>query len=43
VTIDAKRAHVDCKAQLNVASDGPLAVTLADCHGKGKSVTQSFD
>lgn len=42
VTIDAARAKVDCKAQLHVTSDGPLNVTLADCHGKGKSVTQSF-
>jgi predicted esterase len=31
VTIDAKRAKVDCQAQLNVTSDGPLHVTLADC------------
>ena len=31
VTIDAKRAKVDCHAQLNVTSDGPLTVTLADC------------
>ena len=32
VTIDAKRAKVSCKAQLNVKSDGPISVTLADCH-----------
>jgi len=31
VTIDAKRAKVDCHAQLNVTSDGPLTVHLADC------------
>jgi hypothetical protein len=31
VTIDAKRARVDCHAQLNVTSEGPLTVTLADC------------
>jgi len=31
LTIDAKRANVDCHAHLNVASDGPLSVTLADC------------
>jgi hypothetical protein len=31
LTIDAKRAKVDCHAHLNVASDGPLSVTLADC------------
>jgi hypothetical protein len=42
VTIDAARAKVDCKAQLHVTTDGPLTVTLADCHGKGRSVTQSF-
>ncbi len=39
VTIDATRAKVDCKAQLNVTTDGPLTVTLADCRGKNKSVT----
>jgi len=42
VTIDGARAKVDCKAQLHVTTDGPLTVTLADCHGKGRSVTQSF-
>jgi hypothetical protein len=42
VTIDAARAKADCKAQLHVSTDGPLTVTLADCHGKGRSVTQSF-
>ncbi len=42
VTIDAARAKVDCRAQLNVETDGPISVTLADCHGKGKSVTASF-
>ncbi len=42
VTIDAARAKVDCKARLHVTTDGPLTVTLADCHGKGRSVTQSF-
>jgi hypothetical protein len=42
VTIDAARAKLDCKAQLHVTTDGPLTVTLADCHGKGRSVTQSF-
>jgi pimeloyl-ACP methyl ester carboxylesterase len=31
VTIDAKRAHVDCSAHLNIKSDGPLTVNLADC------------
>jgi hypothetical protein len=31
VTIDAKRAKVSCHAQLNITSDGPLKVTLADC------------
>jgi hypothetical protein len=43
VTIDAARARVDCTAQLNVTTDGPLAVTLEDCHGGGrKTVTASF-
>jgi hypothetical protein len=43
VTIDAKRAKVDCKAQLNVSTDGPLTVTLADCKGpKGQTVSKSF-
>jgi hypothetical protein len=31
LTIDAKRANVDCHAHLNITSDGPLSVTLADC------------
>jgi len=43
VTIDARRAKVDCKAQLNVTTDGPLTVTLADCRGvKSTPVTESF-
>ena len=42
VTIDAKRARIDCRADLNVTTDGPLTVTLADCRGKSKSVTASF-
>jgi hypothetical protein len=42
VTIDAKRAKVDCNAQLNVTTDGPLTVTLAECRGKSKAVTASF-
>jgi hypothetical protein len=33
VTIDAQRARVDCSAALHVSSDGPIAVTLADCPG----------
>jgi hypothetical protein len=37
VTIDASRAKVDCAAQLNVTTDGPLKVTLADCPGGGSS------
>jgi hypothetical protein len=41
VTIDAKRAKVNCKAHLNVVTDGPLTVTLADCSGV-KSTPQSF-
>jgi hypothetical protein len=31
VTIDPKRAGVDCDADLNVKTDGPLKVTLAGC------------
>jgi hypothetical protein len=31
VTIDAKRARVDCAAHLNITSDGPLKVLLRDC------------
>ncbi|TML00012.1 MAG: hypothetical protein E6G34_00470 [Actinobacteria bacterium] len=43
MTIDAKRAKVSCQATLNVTTDGPLTVTLADCPGaKGETVTQSF-
>jgi pimeloyl-ACP methyl ester carboxylesterase len=33
VSIDAKRAKVDCAAALNVTTDGPLQVTLSDCRG----------
>jgi hypothetical protein len=42
VTIDAKRAKVKCSAQLNVTTDGPLTVTLADCAGP-KSEPVSFN
>ena len=43
VTIDAKRAKVNCKAHLNVVTDGPLTVTLADCTGvKSTPVSFSF-
>jgi hypothetical protein len=31
-TINPSRAHVDCKAQLNMTSDGPITVTLAGCN-----------
>jgi hypothetical protein len=31
VTIAPSRAKVDCSAQLNVTTDGPLAITLAGC------------
>ena len=33
VTIDPRRARVDCNAKVNVTSDGPLVVTLAGCGG----------
>jgi hypothetical protein len=43
VTIDAKRAKVNCAATLNVKTDGPLTVTLADCPGgMGTTFTHSF-
>jgi hypothetical protein len=43
VTIDAKRAKIKCNAQLNVTTDGPLTVTLADCKGvKSAPVSFSF-
>ncbi len=41
VTVDARRAKVDCAAQLNVTSDGPIEVTLADCPEQG-TVTKTF-
>jgi pimeloyl-ACP methyl ester carboxylesterase len=31
VTIDARRARVSCRVKLNIQSDGPLKVKLADC------------
>ncbi|MEA2426392.1 MAG: hypothetical protein QOF37_20, partial [Thermoleophilaceae bacterium] len=31
VTIDAPRARVTCAAKLNITSDGPIDVALADC------------
>src|SRR5947209_4068935 len=31
ISIDPTRARVSCNAQLNVATDGPLTVTLAGC------------
>jgi hypothetical protein len=34
VTIDAARARVDCRAHLNVTSDGPLNVKLTNCRKK---------
>jgi hypothetical protein len=33
VTIEPKRARVNCKAALHVTTDGPLSVTLAGCAG----------
>ena len=44
VTIDAKRAKVTCAATLNVTTDGPLTVTLADCPGAtGTTVTHTVE
>jgi hypothetical protein len=40
-SIDAQRAKIDCAAHLNVSTDGPLKLTLADCPGGG-SKTFSF-
>jgi hypothetical protein len=34
LTIDRRRAHVGCKAQFDVTSDGPLKVKLAGCNRK---------
>ena len=31
VTIDARRARVDCRVKLNVNSDGPIDVKVVDC------------
>jgi hypothetical protein len=31
-TIEPRRARVDCQAQIDVTSDGPLDVTLAGCN-----------
>jgi hypothetical protein len=30
-TIDPARAHIDCRAALQITTDGPIAVTLAGC------------
>jgi hypothetical protein len=35
VTVDATRAHVDCAAQVQAQTDGPLQITLANCPGGG--------
>jgi hypothetical protein len=32
VTIEADRAKVNCHPHLNIKSDGPIAVTIANCH-----------
>jgi hypothetical protein len=34
VTIDARRAHVDCHVKLHITSDGPIHVRVADCTAK---------
>jgi predicted esterase len=31
-TINPSRAHVDCNAQVNVTTDGPITITLAGCN-----------
>ena len=32
VTINPKRAHVDCNVALHITSDGPLTVNLTGCN-----------
>jgi hypothetical protein len=34
VTIDARRAHVDCHVKLHITSDGPIHVRVVDCTAK---------
>jgi hypothetical protein len=34
VTIDARRARVDCRVKLRIKSDGPIRVRIADCTAK---------
>ena len=41
VTIDAARAKVNCAAQLNITTNGPLSVKLADCP-RGTTKTEGF-
>ena len=41
LSVDARRARVDCSAALHVSTDGPLKLTLTDCPG-GRSRTVSF-
>jgi hypothetical protein len=38
VTIDPKRAQVDCDAVVRLESDGPITVSLAGCSGPVKTV-----
>jgi dienelactone hydrolase len=38
VNIDAPRAHLDCRAALNISSDGPLATNLLDCPGSSQLI-----
>jgi hypothetical protein len=42
VTIHAARAGVGCNARLTVESDGPIAVRLTGCAGKGRARTRTF-
>jgi dienelactone hydrolase len=40
ITIDATRARLDCNATLDVKTDGPVQITLADClDGASKTTT----
>jgi uncharacterized repeat protein (TIGR01451 family) len=41
VKINATRARVDCDAELNITSDGPIDVQLVDCPEADLSITKS--
>jgi uncharacterized repeat protein (TIGR01451 family) len=43
VTINARRAHVGCDAQLNITSDGPLNVNMVGCNSIADLSIQKSD